>query len=61
MENPVKINDELYINLQQAVKIQVCGETIVVYLRECDGSLTGNSSQPGYNKLKKILDECVRS
>lgn len=62
MENLVKINNELYINLEEAVKIEVKNGTIVVYLRETDGSLVGHychSSEPGYNKLKRILEESI--
>lgn len=62
MENLVQINSGLFINLEQAVKIEVKNGTIIVYLREDNGSLTGHychSSEPGYSKLKRILDESI--
>ncbi len=63
MENLVQIREGLFINLEEAVRIEVKNGTIIVSVREGDGSLTEHychSSDPGYGKLKRILDESVK-
>jgi hypothetical protein len=62
MENLVQIHEGFFINLEEAVTVEARNNMIIVTLRERDGSLTEHfchSSEPGYKKLKKILDESV--
>jgi len=58
MDNIVQVNQDLYINIAEAVKIEAHGKSFRISIRNSTGSLTEyycHPEAPGYNKLKELL------
>ncbi|MBS0155139.1 MAG: hypothetical protein JSS38_11125 [Nitrospira sp.] len=58
MDNIVQVNEDLYINIAEVVKIEAHGKSFRISIRNSQGTLTEyycHPEAPGYNKLKDLL------
>lgn len=58
MDNIVQVNQDLYLNITEAVKIEAHGKSVRISMRNGNGVLTEyycHPEAPGYHKLKELL------
>ncbi|MDK2745009.1 MAG: hypothetical protein H8K03_15105 [Nitrospira sp.] len=58
MDNIVQVNQDLYLNIVETVKIEAHGKSFRISIRNGSGSLTEyycHPEAPGYEKLKTLL------
>lgn len=59
MDNIVQINNDLYINLTETIKIVVNGQSYAITIRDGNGETVHycHPDAPGYAKLTKLLNK----